>query len=392
MKLIDKGVYVKVVASEWKNASHDKRELKIAEELGYQTVVVANTKDANDIYNDEVEGFKVVRISTRKFGQGLCARFIGRIRAIIKMAIVIKGINSKVISGHDYSGWLIGYLGKKRHTKLIYDSHELELYQAGWTPFRYKVIKILEEFILKRSAITYTVTACGANIIKEIYRLEKTPIVARNIPEYVELDVNNVNACRKEFMSHLAIKHDDLIIVYHGGFSKGRGIEQAIDAVAKIPNIGLVMIGYALDNIYFKSIVDKIDEYGCRNRVYIKSSLPLKQLFENVAAADIGIVLSRNTCLNHYFSLPNKLFETIQAGTPVIASDFPEIYRIIREYDVGVVVDPDDIVQVTNVLILLSQDKMRYKRLKENVKKAKQHLCWQNEKVALVEALERLSD
>jgi glycosyltransferase involved in cell wall biosynthesis len=70
--------------------------------------------------------------------------------------------------------------------------------------------------------------------------------------------------------------------------------------------------------------------------------VPSEKLPELTADADVGLILFRNTCLNHYYSLPNKLYEYMMAGVPIIASDLPEIARVIREYDIGRLVDPDD--------------------------------------------------
>ena len=63
-------LYLKIILGDWENASRDKRELRVAMELGYDIVVIASTKKNNKIFKDKVEEFDVIRIPTRSFGEG----------------------------------------------------------------------------------------------------------------------------------------------------------------------------------------------------------------------------------------------------------------------------------------------------------------------------------
>lgn len=124
--------YLKIVFNEWANASRDKRELGVAEEEGYQTLVIATTKAGKTILQDNVSGFKVIRIPTRVYGNNRTGIFFSRIHALCDFISVTKKQKADIISGHNYTGLLIGYIAnklqrKKNRAKLIYDSHEFEL-------------------------------------------------------------------------------------------------------------------------------------------------------------------------------------------------------------------------------------------------------------------------
>ncbi len=69
--------------------------------------------------------------------------------------------------------------------------------------------------------------------------------------------------------------------------------------------------------------------------------MPLKQLLAHTAEADVGVTLLQDTCENHRLALPNKLFEYIAAGVPVVASALPEIERLVDRYGIGWCVAPD---------------------------------------------------
>jgi len=98
------------------------------------------------------------------------------------------------------------------------------------------------------------------------------------------------------------------------------------------------------------------------------------------ASADVGIHLIENTCLNHYYCLPNKLFEYMMVGLPVVMSDFPEMGKVVREAQVGLLVDPADPVQVAEALErLLSDERLRRRFSEHGLKAAKEQYNWERE-------------
>jgi len=84
------------------------------------------------------------------------------------------------------------------------------------------------------------------------------------------------------------------------------------------------------------------DELGVGERVTILPSVPLDHLIGWTREADLGVTLLEDTCENHRLALPNKLFEYIVAGVPVIASALPETERVVREYGIGWTADARD--------------------------------------------------
>jgi glycosyltransferase involved in cell wall biosynthesis len=80
---------------------------------------------------------------------------------------------------------------------------------------------------------------------------------------------------------------------------------------------------------------------GIGNRIVFLPPVPSEELPEITVDADMGFILFRNTCLNHYYSLPNKLYEYMMAGVPVISSDFPELRQVISRTGCGITVDPE---------------------------------------------------
>lgn len=386
-------VYLKVVMHEWKNESRDIRELYVARELGYRIIVIATTKELHRVTKTNKDGLEIIQIPTRRFGVKRFTRILSKIEAVRLFIQEIKKTSPHIISGHNFDGWLIGYLACGKSGIYIYDSHEFELEQTNSKNIlEYHIVKMLEHFIVRHSAINMMVSDSISCAVQKIHGITKKPLVIRNIPEKSTNFLVNREICRQEFIRHLAIDDTGIILMYHGSFAKNRGIEQAIKAVTRLKNVGLVLLGYALDQQYEQSLIRSIELSGCADRIYIKHAVPFSQLYENIAACDLEIVLIQNTCTSFYYCLPNKLFESIQAETPIIGSDFPEIENIVEKYGVGITIKPDDVDELVKSIQAIWGNKNQYKHIKENLKYAKQELCWEKEKVKLLNAIKNIDN
>jgi len=107
--------------------------------------------------------------------------------------------------------------------------------------------------------------------------------------------------------------------------------------------------------------------------------LQWKELIRYTKSADAGLSLDKNTNLNYRFSLPNKLFDYISAGIPVIAGNLPEVRNIIEENDCGVIVPVITSEEISNTLKRLRDDKDYLNKLRTNSVIASKKLNWENE-------------
>jgi glycosyltransferase involved in cell wall biosynthesis len=72
------------------------------------------------------------------------------------------------------------------------------------------------------------------------------------------------------------------------------------------------------------------------SKIHFHASVPHEDVVDVVRSADVGLCMIGNVSLSDYYCLPNKLFEYCFAGVPVIASDFPDIVNVVKEYNLGV--------------------------------------------------------
>ncbi len=136
----------------------------------------------------------------------------------------------------------------------------------------------------------------------------------------------------------LGLPADVPIVLYHGGFSPGRGITELMDAMAEVPGAHLVLLGYGRLEEALRARVAARPDLAAR--VSVLPAVPPGELLDWVASADVIAIPIQGHTLNHRLATPNKLFEALAAGVPVVASDLPGMAPIVRELDAGVLVDP----------------------------------------------------
>ncbi len=142
----------------------------------------------------------------------------------------------------------------------------------------------------------------------------------------------------RRFHDSLGLSAGTPIVLYQGGFSPGRGIPELIEAMAEVPGAHLVLLGYGrLEEGLRAQITARPDRAG---HVSVLPAVAPGQLLDWVASADVVAIPIQGDTLNHRLATPNKLFEALAAGVPVVASDLPGIAPIVRELEAGVLVDP----------------------------------------------------
>jgi glycosyltransferase involved in cell wall biosynthesis len=173
--------------------------------------------------------------------------------------------------------------------------------------------------------------------------------------------------------------------MYHGGIVPNRGIEEIMKVLPTDQELFAVILGNG-ENSYIDKLKQMAETYAVSDRVLFHEAVSIEMLWEYVGAADVGIVNIPAVTKSYFYSLPNKLFENIQALTPVIGSNFPEISKVISEYNIGLLVNPESTEELAEAIAKLKNDKELYSAFKQNLTEAKKILCWENESKILREA------
>jgi glycosyltransferase involved in cell wall biosynthesis len=154
-----------------------------------------------------------------------------------------------------------------------------------------------------------------------------------------------------------------------------------LEAVAAVPDVRLVFLGDPEPG-YGSWLAAEIARRGLGERVTALPSVPLTELLAHTAEADVGVTLLQDTCDNHRLALPNKLFEYVAAGVPVIASGLAEAQRLIEAYGIGWCVAPDDPGAVA-AAISLAVEARGDAGLRDRLRRARAELNWSVEQERL---------
>jgi len=238
----------------------------------------------------------------------------------------------------------------------------------------------VEKKIMPSVSTVFTVNESLARIISEQHRIPR-PTILFNCPARQE--VMRSDRLRKL----LSIPPGRKVILYQGGLQRGRGIFISLKVIKRIHNIALVFLG---NGDLRNEIAREINDEQLSGRAYLLNAFPVNELLQYTASADIGLCLIENFGASYYHSLPNKLFEYVAAGVPVVACNFPEIKHFVESNKVGLVVDPNNEEEIAAAIQCLLTDSDLYNSLVSNCKEAAKHCTWENEGAKLVAAMENL--
>ena len=285
-----------------------------------------------------------------------------------------------IYQAHDLNTLPVAWWAARKHgAKLVYDSHELYLDRNRVTP-RGKIddylLSRMEKFLVQRCDAVITVNQSIAKVLSERYRIPE-PHILMNAPvakSHVEQKVSET------LRSLLSIPSDHYILLYCGGITFNRGLEKVIESLTYLPDCYLVFMGYGSDN--FKEELQTIaDELGVASRFSFFGPVPSSQVTTFAACADLGVAPIENVCLSYYYCSPNKVFEYLNAGLPVIASDFPEMRSVIDEFEVGAVFDPGDPQDIARAARGVLDNPEISREMKQKTIKAAKQFNWENEAV-----------
>jgi glycosyltransferase involved in cell wall biosynthesis len=304
--------------------------------------------------------------------------------------------------------WLTGAL-------LVYDSHEL----ATSVPYRERAwawfVAAIERLVVPRCVAVITVSDGIAERLRLRYRLQSTPTVVRNVTALrargrdesqdgaqgrdgdtrvgrgsAKADGDDATSGNhRGLRASMGIAGDTPLVLHQGAPAPDRGCELLLAAVRLLPGTHLAFLGDPEPG-YGADLRRAAHAHGVQDRVTLLPSVPLEELLAHTAEADVGVTLLQDTCENHRLALPNKLFEYIAAGIPVVASALPEIRSLVESRGIGWCVAPGDAAALAAALSL-ALSRCEEPELRRRLARAAAELSWEREQQRLICLYERLA-
>jgi glycosyltransferase involved in cell wall biosynthesis len=293
----------------------------------------------------------------------------------IRLFFILLFKRKALLYANDLDTLLPNFLvSKLSGTKIIYDSHELftespELVHRKRTQ---RIWLSIEKMIFPKLTHIITVNDSIAQAYKNRY--QKDLLVIRNIP-------TKYHSGKHLSKVKLNIPENSFLIIIQGsGLNVERGIEEAVLAMKQLDNVTLMLVG---DGDVMPVVKELIQIHSLEDKVKIFGRRPYEEMMQFTMHADLGLTLDKPLSKNYEFSLPNKVFDYMHAGTPILASKLVEIERVIRTHKIGTIlseVSPDAIAAAINEL--KSKPEL-LKQQTEACRLASEIENWENERLKL---------
>jgi glycosyltransferase involved in cell wall biosynthesis len=370
-----------------KSVVHDSRVRREASALasaGHEVIVL----ELADVPEDarRLDGFARSPVSPPESLRRCLPRNAYRALSLGSFVRRISTLRPDAVHAHDAAMLLPAMVGAGHvGARLVYDSHEL----ATGVPYRERawawIVAATERLGVRRADAVITVSDGIADRLAERYGLSRRPIVVRNACDLPRPDPAVFGGALR---ATLGID-DEPLVLHQGSPAQARGCETLIRAFARLDGGHLVFLGAASQSERTRTLAGVAAAEGIADRTHFLPSVPLTRLLTYTSDADVGVSLLEDNCENHRLALPNKVFEYVAAGIPVVASALPELSRLISTYGIGWVADPanpDDVAAALRQAIASRGDRA----LAERVDAAATALSWQHERERLLAVYEEL--
>lgn len=253
---------------------------------------------------------------------------------------------------------------------LTYDAREYYPHVAGtvgkpWARWWWRRI---ERQHISRTDAVFTVSDSIADALATDYGI-KRPRVVHNTPPR---SASEAESSVPPLSQRLGIASP--IVLHLGQMKAHRGCASLLRAMALVEDAELVFLGYGPER---NALEQLRRESGLQDRVHFLDAVPPDQIRATIRDARIGVTMLEDSCLNHRYALPNKLFDYIHAGIPVLGSDLVEVDRVVTSYDIGQTVPADDPAAIAaGIRLMLDSDNQNHWR--QNLARAAETFAWES--------------
>ena len=255
----------------------------------------------------------------------------------------------------------------------VYDAHELftEQKEIITRPAVHKIWLAIERFSVPKFKSGYTVNGFIAGELAKRYGVNYK--VIRNLPQLYPLKFN-------------PIKPGNKWLIYQGAVNEGRCFETLIPAMKEV-NAKLIICG---KGNFFEQVTKLIRQNNLENKVELRGRVMPEELVQLTPNAYLGITLFESNGLNQYYSLSNRFFDYTMAGIPQICVNYPEYASINSHFNIAYLVADTNPVTIAGALNNLLADDVLYEQLKQNCRKARTVLNWEQEQQILLDFYKQL--
>lgn len=297
----------------------------------------------------------------------------------------LRGLDARCYHASDLYALPACSAGARRRdgARLTYDARELytavasvenrPLVRAFWRWIEYRHIR--------RADAVFTVSGAIADELARRYGIAP-PILLPNVPD---ASSRAAGLGLRDLVRRAGVdaRDDDPFILHLGQMRSERGCDVLIRAFERLSHerahaevtgrARLAFLGYGPREERLRELAASS---SAGDRIHFLPPVDPDSVHAAVRDASVGVTLLQDSCLNHRYALPNKLFDYMHAGVPVLASRLPEIARVVEGEDLGLTVPPDDANAVAEALAVMLTDQARRRDWKHAAARASETFSW----------------
>lgn len=270
---------------------------------------------------------------------------------------------------------------KKTGAKVLYDAHELWVEQnPEWADWFKRIAFEFEKRLIGKVNAVVTVNISIAKELHKRYHIG-LPIIVHNCPHYYKSNHLNNSLLKRS----IGIDPSKLVVLYQGRYEEGRGLEGLVESGSYLCDHAVIALrGYGSIE---EQLRQKVHRLHLEDKVRFLSPVSTDELVASAYVADIGVVPYKAVCMNNLYATPNKIFEYLMAGLAIVASDLPEIRKILEQSNCGLLFNPDSPQEIADAINELVKNRDLLKEKKKNAFAAASNIYnWESESKKLIDA------
>jgi glycosyltransferase involved in cell wall biosynthesis len=324
-----------------------------------------------------VDGLRIHRIKTR-FWKGGPLKFL-----VFNWKLFWKLLRTKITLIHAHDLWVLpgsALVALLKKSRLIYDAHE---FTPGLEIFRTRqasasIWALAERLLIGKADFLITINNYHTALFRERYgAIPQSEVIfnfssIRNTPNSKSIPT---------------FEQREYSVVFQGIFKPGRALPTILESISLISCVHLDLIGFGEMERQLKNMTER---YHLNDRISFKGKIDWMDIIQETQKARAGLVLFEPTSINYTYAAPNKFFEYVMSGTPLIASDIPTFKEFNKTFEVALLVKADSPRDIARAIQIVLTDEERWNHYHSNCLKARKQWNWEKQQDKLIGIYRRL--
>jgi glycosyltransferase involved in cell wall biosynthesis len=307
-------------------------------------------------------------------------------------APVIESLRPDVLHSHDVqtvnvvAGVAERAAGQGRVVRWIYDAHEHVPGLTTYPPDRLAGLVELEAAFARRADGVLTVCDPIADDLWRRFGLARRPTVVVNAPRLPAPGAPAAGG--RSLHADAGLAPDVPIVVYSGKLDRDRGIDDLVGALELLPPAVHVVLITDRAGSYLDGVRARARAAGCGDRLRTVAYVPPAELVGYLSEAAVGFA-GFSHIGNHEVALPNKFFDYLHAGVPMVVSDLRLLGPLVRRLNVGRVYPFGDARALASVITLVLRERAELLPALQDPQ-LQQAYSWQAQEPALLDLYQQV--